>query len=149
MKLRTTVWLTGAAFAALALESGALAELHDPDLILPVPLHPRRLRGRGFNQALTLARFLLPARRGRIHPDLLRRSRWTDPQVSLSGKARRQNLANVFCLNDPEQVRGRIILLVDDVFTTGTTINECAKTLRQAGAAQVEALTLARVSDRR
>ncbi len=132
-------------FAALARESGALSELAEPELILPVPLHPRRLRARGFNQALVLALFLMPERRERIRPDLLRRHRWTEPQTSLSGQARRQNLSGAFSLGDPTRVRGRRVLLVDDVFTTGTTINECAKALRQAGAAQVEALTLARV----
>ena len=76
----------------------------------------------------------------------MRRSRWTEPQTSLSGQARRRNLTGAFALGDPTLVRGRRILLVDDVFTTGTTLNECAKALRQAGAAQVEALTLARVN---
>ena len=73
------------------------------------------------------------------------RTRWTDPQTALSGQERRQNLAGVFAVSRPERVIGRRILLIDDVYTTGTTLNECAKVLKKNGAVQVEALTLARV----
>lgn len=134
-----------ATFCALAKEALPLADLAAPELILPVPLHRRRLQARGFNQALVLARFLFPQERRRIAVDLLRRSRWTDPQTTLSGRDRRQNLAGAFAVSRPEAIVGRRILLIDDVFTTGTTLNECARVLKDHGAAQVEALTLARV----
>lgn len=118
-----------------------------PELILPVPLHARKLRQRGFNQAVLLARAFFPREQRRIRSDLLLRQVNTEPQTSLSGKARRQNLKNAFALRNPEQVRGKRIVLVDDVFTTGATVNECARVLKKGGAARVEVLTLARVRE--
>lgn len=132
-------------FCALAKEVAPLADLAPPELIIPVPLHAKRLKSRGFNQALVLARFLFPAQRKRIAPHLLIRIRSTEPQTTLSGRERRQNLTGAFAVRHPDRIRGRHLLLVDDVFTTGTTLNECAKVLMGHGAARVEALTLARV----
>ncbi len=134
-----------ATFCALAKEVGPLADLEAPELIIPVPLHAKRLKARGFNQALVLARFLFPQQRKRIAPRLLIRTRWTEPQTTLSGRERRLNLGGAFVVRHPERICGRHVLLVDDVFTTGTTLNECAKVLKEHGAARVEALTLARV----
>jgi ComF family protein len=136
-----------ATFRALLamLPEASLAE--PPELILPVPLHARKLRQRGFNQAVLLARAFFPKERRRIRTDLLVREINTEPQTSLSGKARRQNLKNAFALREPEQVRGKRIVLVDDVFTTGTTVNECARVLKNGGALRVEVLTLARVRE--
>jgi len=140
--------LTGiASLARLAAESESL-DLGEPDLILPVPLWLDRLRGRGFNQALVLARGCFPAWRKRIRVQVLARTRATPPQSSLSGEQRRQNLRRAFSLADPSAVAGRRILLVDDVFTTGSTLNECSRILRGAGAARIEAFTLARSLDR-
>jgi len=118
-----------------------------PELILPVPLHPDKLRQRGYNQAVLLARAFFPQQRKLIRADVLLRIRPTAPQTSLSGRARRQNLKNAFAVNDPAPVEGRRIVLVDDVFTTGTTVNECARVLRKAGADEVNVLTLARVRE--
>lgn len=132
-------------FCALAKKVPPLADLAPPELIVPVPLHRKRLQARGFNQALVLARFLFPKQGQRIAASLLLRTRWTDPQTVLSGRARRQNLRGAFAVKHPELVCGRRVLLVDDVFTTGATLDECAKVLKDHGAAQVEALTLARV----
>ena len=134
-----------ATFCALAQEVVPLADLSPPELIIPVPLHAKRLKERGFNQALVLARILFPKERQRIAPRLLVRTRWTEPQTALSGRERRQNLGGAFAIRQPERIYGRQILLVDDVFTTGTTLNECAKVLKAHGAVRVEALTLARV----
>lgn len=117
-----------------------------PDWIVPVPLHPDRLRQRGFNQALLLARCFFPANRA-VRAGLLERHRPTPPQTGLSGKVRRRNLQGAFRVPAPAEVAGKSVLLVDDVFTTGTTANECARVLRRAGAAAVQALTLARVED--
>ena len=139
--------LTGlASLAALARTSTALRELSVPELILPVPLHPHRLRQRGFNQALLLARACFPERKALIHPGVLQRHRATVPQTTLSGVLRRRNLIGSFSLIQPQMVKNRKILLVDDVFTTGSTVQECARILRQAGAARVEIFTLARAS---
>jgi len=116
------------------------------DLILPVPLHWRRLRERGFNQALLLARTLYRAWKDRIRFDILRRIRWTEPQVNFSGQERRRNVLRAFAVSNPEIVLDKSVILVDDVFTTGATANECARVLKKAGAASVMVLTLARVA---
>ena len=123
---------------------GFLTTFSKPDLLLPVPLHSGRLRARGFNQALVIARECLPQWRDRIEPDLLRRRRPATPQSLLSGKERRGNLSNAFSLAHPDRVAGAKILLVDDVYTTGTTVNECSRVLRKAGAERIEVLTVAR-----
>ena len=134
-----------ASFAALARNSSAIAELTECDYILPVPLHLKRLRQRGFNQALLLARALLPRQQQQINHDLLLRQRWTRPQAGMGGGERRVNLRGAFALARPELIKNRRILLVDDVLTTGSTVNECARVLERAGAAVIEVLTLARV----
>lgn len=131
-------------FAALAQQATLADLLHEPDLILPVPLHIRRLRWRGFNQSLLLAQVCFPAWRKKIQPDLLQRHRATVPQTQLDAVLRRSNLHGAFSLSAPELVQGRNVLLVDDVFTTGSTLDECAKVLREAGAAEIAAFTLAK-----
>ncbi|MEW6427487.1 MAG: ComF family protein [Thermodesulfobacteriota bacterium] len=117
----------------------------EADIVLPVPLHLKRLRDRGFNQALVLARGLCHARPETIDPFVLVRDRWTVPQTSLHGRERRRNLQNAFQVKHPERVRNKTVLLVDDVMTTGTTANECARVLKKNGAARVLVATLARV----
>ena len=117
-----------------------------PDWIVPVPLHPTRLRERGFNQALLLARAFFPNDR-RVTASLLVRTRPTEPQTSFNGTARRTNLNNAFAVIKPHRLAGKKILLIDDVFTTGTTVNECARVLKKAGATEVMVLTLARVKE--
>jgi ComF family protein len=112
------------------------------DLVLPVPLHPRRLRGRGFNQSALLAGHL--AERGELRLDLLLRLRPTRPQVELQGWARRTNVNEAFGVARPEPVQGRSILVVDDVLTSGSTVEACARALLHAGAGEVFVLTLAR-----
>jgi ComF family protein len=119
-------------------------DVPDVDLLMPVPLHSARLREREFNQSLLLVdrlnrRLRLPV----SHHNLVRQRR-TPPQTELTRRQRRQNLRRAFVVLRPDEVAGKRILLVDDVFTTGTTVNECAKTLRKAGAGEVYVLTLAR-----
>ncbi|HEB51517.1 MAG TPA: ComF family protein [Desulfobulbus sp.] len=138
---RTTVLAT---MASLTVLSGAADRLTEPDLVLPVPLHPSRLRRRGFNQSLLIARACFPNWRARIDPDLLVRSRPTVPQTSLSGRSRRRNLRGAFALRRNDRLRNGRILLVDDVFTTGSTVRECVAVLRRAGAARIEVFTLSR-----
>lgn len=115
------------------------------DLVLPVPLFRRRLQDRGLNQSLILARIFFPELSTRIAPDLLSRIRWTAPQTGLTGAARRQNLRGAFQVKDARLVSGKSLILVDDVFTTGTTVAECSRVLRQAGCREVAVVTLARV----
>lgn len=114
------------------------------DLIVPVPLHVKRLRERGFNQAHLLV--IRWAKREGIPLDglTLYRGRWTEPQTTLSRTERQKNMKGAFLLRHKERIKGRRILLVDDVYTTGTTVNECARVLIKAGAEFVDVLTLAR-----
>lgn len=115
------------------------------DAILAVPLHSRRLREREFNQSLLLARHLgrqwhLPA-----PTSLIQRTTFTPSQTSLTRRERLKNLRRCFAVPIPSAIEGKTLVLVDDVFTTGATVNECAKTLRQAGAQAVYVYTLARM----
>jgi ComF family protein len=114
----------------------------EADLIVPVPLHPRRLKQRGFNQAWLLAQAFPELNLAR---DLLIRVRHTIPQVQLNPKERRDNVTGAFAVAEPARVKGKNVLLVDDLFTTGATARECARVLSRAGAARVEVLTVARV----
>jgi ComF family protein len=116
------------------------------DVLVPVPLHVARLRWRGFNQALLLAKPLAKRRRLPIAPSVLQRNRPTAPQVGLNEGDRRRNLTGAFSVTDSRAVRGRNVLLVDDVLTTGATAEECARSLRRAGARRVDVLVLARVA---
>ncbi len=130
-------------FATLKESLSHLRGMQEADLILPVPLHRERLRQRGFNQALILARIFFPDLQARMETCALVRNRRTEPQTGLSGAARRKNIRGAFAAVDAK-VAGRKILLIDDVFTTGTTVNECARVLCKAGARDVQVLTLAR-----
>lgn len=116
-----------------------------PALLVPVPLHPRRERERGFNQALLLARRLGRARGIPVRADALVRAAATQAQTELDARARRANVRGAFRLRRPEAIAGRHVLLVDDILTTGATLSECARCLREGGAATVGALTVARV----
>ncbi len=137
--------LTGVATLGwLAAASGCIKEFGEPDLVIPVPLYLDRLRTRGFNQAVIIARGCFPQWSNRIESGVLHRTRATKPQTSLSGKERRRNLHKAFGLADPAKVKGRRVLLIDDVFTTGSTLNECCAILRLAGAERIESFTLAR-----
>lgn len=115
-------------------------------LIIPVPLHPKRLRERGFNQALSLARLLSKKYDIPIDSHTLRRRKTTKPQVGLSEKDRKDNVKRAFSLLNRNKIVDKYILLVDDVYTSGNTVDECSKVLIKAGAHKVDVLTLARVS---
>ncbi len=121
-----------------------LASFSLPDLIIPVPLHINRLRQRGFNQSLLLSRSCLRLRNARIDNSVLERTVATFPQAQLSGKERRSNLKNCFQLMEGADIRGKNILLVDDVVTTESTIVECAKTLQKGKPNRIEVFVLAR-----
>lgn len=115
------------------------------DLAVPVPLHKKRLRQRGFNQALVLVKHW-GRNNGQFPPveaRALARVRWTQTQAGLKAKERAKNIRGAFAVVRPDLVRGKNVLLVDDVFTTGATANECAKALLKAGAKKVDVLTLA------
>jgi ComF family protein len=131
-----------ASWLRAALDDQRLRSCHF-DIILPVPLHPARQRERGFNQATLLAELLskqtsIPCRA------LLKRVRYTTTQTALDRSERMENLHNAFRLRKNADVRGLRVLLIDDVLTTGSTLSECARVLKRAGATSVHAATAAR-----
>ncbi|MBZ5570790.1 MAG: ComF family protein [Acidobacteriia bacterium] len=119
-----------------------------PVLVVPVPLHARKLRQRGFNQAEVTARAAL--KQGSLQGNLelasgvLERRRETQSQIGLSRHQRRENMRGAFAVTRREKIEGHEILVVDDVFTTGTTVSECARVLQRAGASKVFVATVAR-----
>jgi ComF family protein len=112
-------------------------------LTMPVPLHPKRLRERGFNQSLLLSRHAASLIGTELDFLSLRRIRYTQPQTGLRSEERRRNVRKAFEITNEEAVKDRIVLLVDDVTTTGSTLNECARVLKRAGAEKVFGLVLA------
>jgi ComF family protein len=125
-------------------------EAHGPgdgcDMVVPVPLHQRRLRHRGFNQSLELCRPLAPRLGGVLRPGALSRVRDTAFQSGLDRSQRYRNMRGSVAA-DPTLVRSRSVLLVDDVYTTGVTAQVCARALLRAGAKRVDLLVLARVPE--
>lgn len=132
--------------AEALLEDGLTREMVcGSDVLVPVPLHPRRLRERGFNQASLLAGELGRRTRRRLGDGVLVRRRDTAPQAGLSAAARRRNVADAFVVRRRALIAGHVVTLVDDVFTTGATAYACARALHQAGAEEVRLLSVARV----
>lgn len=131
--------------AAWMMEGFADSRLIDPliDALVPVPLHSARQRHRQFNQAEELARLLAhPTARPLLHA--LQRIRYTSTQTRLEREDRIENLRGAFRVRDTAAVRDRHLLLIDDVYTTGSTVEECSRVLRAAGAASVRVLCIAR-----
>ncbi len=138
------------AMATLAgwMQRAGASMLEEADLVCVVPLHRWRLMKRGYNQsALLAARLQTPAR---IEPELLVRTRATPSQGGLSRSGRQRNIRGAFAVHARylAQVKGKRIVLVDDVFTTGATLGECCRVLKRAGAGEVSVLTAARVLSR-
>ena len=129
----------------LLAETAAVLPVQGVDLLLPVPLHRRRERERGFNQSRLLARRVGTAWGVPVRADVLARAAATLPQTDLGAEDRRANVRGAFTLRRPDVVVGRHVLLVDDIMTTGATAGECAGLLRDAGAATVGVVTVARV----
>jgi competence protein ComFC len=113
------------------------------DLLVPVPLHPSRRRDRGFNQARLLARDLAGRRELRVLDGCLIKVRNAPPQAGLRAAERERNVVRAYAVRRADRVRGRTLVLVDDVTTTGATLRECARVLMDAGAREVRAVTLA------
>jgi ComF family protein len=116
-----------------------------PAALVPIPLHRTKLRQREFDQALALAHCLSASTGIPLWAEVLVRHRATVSQVGLSAAQRRQNVRGAFHLRAPHTCAGKAILLIDDVYTTGATVGECARLLQQAGASWVGVYTLARV----
>jgi ComF family protein len=131
--------------ALLTLESlSEFMQSRRPDLVVPVPLHRKKLSSRGFNQAVLLGEILSQRLQIPLDRRNLRRIRWTEPQVNLAAGDRRENVKGAFAVRDSALVTGRRMLLVDDVLTTGSTAEECARVLKASGAADVTVITVAR-----
>lgn len=124
------------------------ALLPETDIVLPVPLHRRRLWQRRFNQSALLARAIARDAGRPCLPDGMTRRRHTLPQKGLSRSERHENVRGAFTVHPRHAtaVKGKNVMIVDDVFTSGATLNECARVLKRAGAAKVFVLTLARVT---
>jgi ComF family protein len=136
-----------ARFAELLLESEPVARLvATSDLLVAVPLHPRRLRERGFNQAALIAQELATRARRPCCPDALVRRVDTAPQAGLSAAARRRNVGAAFAVRRKASVAGKTVTLVDDVVTTGATALACGRELIAAGAREVRLVSVARVA---
>ncbi|MCX5783551.1 MAG: ComF family protein [Elusimicrobia bacterium] len=119
-------------------------ELHDCQCLIPVPLSAGKFRQRGFNQSELLARELAKLSGAPMLSDALEKIKNTTSQASLNREQRLENVSDAFCVAKPELIKGKIILLIDDVATTGSTLEACAIALRKAGAKSVKALTVAR-----
>lgn len=124
-------------------ESGKGEGLRD-FIVVPVPLHPQRERERGFNQASLLGKALATKLHLQFRDHVLKRTRYTKSQVELKGDERRKNLTDAFILDTKYKIPDTNILLVDDVWTTGSTLRTCANVLKRGGAKAVWAMTVAR-----
>ncbi|NLO38641.1 MAG: ComF family protein [Ruminiclostridium sp.] len=113
------------------------------DIIIPVPIHFRRKQQRGYNQSELLAKNLAKQTKIAFCPRSLTKNMHTPPQSSLGRGERLRNLKSAFRLKNPDTVRGKRVLLVDDVMTTGSTLEHCARVLEEAGATQVDAFVIA------
>lgn len=130
---------------AIVAQDAARGLLSTGAVLVPVPLHPRRRRERGFNQAELLARELGCSLNLEVAPAALVRRTDTPTQTGLSAARRRKNVAGAFAVRRRAQIAGRVVVLVDDVVTTGATARACAQALREAGATAVRLLSAARV----
>ncbi|HPN54750.1 MAG TPA: ComF family protein [Candidatus Moranbacteria bacterium] len=120
-----------------------------PDVVIPIPLHKRRLRWRGFNQSALLAKYvaqnLLPQNPIQCQEDILIRKKYTLPQMKIKNyQNRRENMQDAFLASNQQDISGKSVLLIDDIATTGSTIFECAKVLKKAGVKEIYAAVIAR-----
>jgi ComF family protein len=119
-----------------------------PVFVIPIPLHAGKLRQRGFNQSELIAKAALKLNSAggklELQDRILERRRETQSQIGLTRHQRRENMRGAFAVASPELISARQVVLVDDVFTTGTTVSECARVLRRAGASKVWVATVAR-----
>jgi len=115
-------------------------------ILIPVPLEKRKLKWRGFNQAEEIGKEISKFLNIEMANDVLIKTKETLPQVELSEKERRENVKNTFLCQNPEKIQKRKILLIDDVYTTGSTMEECAKVLKKARTKEVIGIVIARAA---
>ncbi len=130
----------------MARRFSGLAELAEANVVIPVPLYKTRLKKRGYNQSELLARAFCKATGLALDTTSLVRVRDTQSQTHLGREKRLENMTDAFVVNNPQPVKGKTVLLIDDVATTGATLEGCAQALRKAGAKRVLAYTFARES---
>jgi ComF family protein len=114
-------------------------------VLIPVPLHKKRLVERGYNQSHLLAVEVAKNTNYQVLDKKLIRKKYTNPQVTFSGAKRKENMRDAFFWAGKDEIESRIVILVDDVYTTGATLEECAKVLKNSGAKEVWGLVLAKV----
>ena len=139
----------GEELGKILLKGASIHNLPLPDIIIPVPLHPRRLRWRGFNQAEILSNYLseniTPGFFIPVSKNNLIRTKYTSAQMNIKKYTERQeNIHNAFAIKNPLEIKNKTIWLIDDISTTGSTLFECAKVLKANGAKKIYALVLAR-----
>ena len=127
----------------MLIQRGLPPGMQTVDTVVPVPLHHKRLRQREFNQAALLAKHIAAHLKVRLVINSLEKVRDTSPQVGLRARERMENIKNSFHIANPEGIKNKSILLIDDVVTTGATIRECSKVLKKAGSGDIYALSLA------
>jgi ComF family protein len=113
------------------------------DAVVPVPLHPKRQRERGYNHAQIIAKYVADSKDVQLLDKHLVKVKNVPPQMSLAMEDRVKSVKGAFAVKKPEEIRGKVVLLLDDVFTTGSTAGECSRLLVEAGAQEVRALTIA------
>jgi len=114
-------------------------------VIIPIPLHKKRQTQRGFNQSELLAKYLSSKTKNKLLVKKLVRLKNTEPQIELSGRKRRENIKDAFSWKGKDEIINQKVLLIDDVYTTGSTLEECAKVLKSAGAKEIWGIVLAKV----
>jgi ComF family protein len=122
-------------------------DMSNIDMLVPVPLHSLKLREREFNQSALLCEGIYRSFKCPVIKNNLYRTRWTLPQIELTAEERRKNLSGAFGCRRPQEFRGKRVLLIDDVYTTGATVLECSRVLKKAGAKNIDVVTLARVAN--
>lgn len=130
-------------FLALKLRRLGYLDIIKTAILTPIPLHQKRFLERGFNQSDLLARALSRQVGGAVNSEILKRVKYTSQQAKLERVARLENIKEAFVCVDPRMVVGREVFLIDDVFTSGATMNEAARTLKNAGAKKVIGLVIA------
>jgi ComF family protein len=145
-KYRARRRVAGRLAEELLASEAVAAVLRGSEVLVPVPLHPRRYQERGFNQAALLALEIAERTGLATAPGALVRRKDTKPQAGLSAAGRRLNVAGAFAVRRQTQIAGRIVVLVDDVLTTGATAQACARALKDGGASEVRLLAAARVA---
>ncbi len=116
------------------------------EIIISVPMYKNKERRRGYNQSYLLAKEIAKDLKLKLIKNILIKIKDTEPQSKKPMRERRQNIRGSFFVKDPMKIKGKEILLIDDVFTTGSTVNECSRILRQAGAKKIYVATIARTS---